>query len=131
MSSHTQGPWGTDDGAEVWPMEGKTSFVTLCRVVGPWSDSTWYGTGVASEGGAAMTRWCHCRSQWVEELRVGSIARYTHPIHGRLASGTVLAVDDQFVTVDGEVHGLRMRVRVHREDAWLDEEMTRILRRKA
>jgi hypothetical protein len=25
-------------------MEGKTSFVTLARVVGPWSDSQWYGS---------------------------------------------------------------------------------------
>lgn len=44
MSGHTPGPWGTHDGAEVWPMEGKTSFVTLARVVGPWSDSQWYGS---------------------------------------------------------------------------------------
>ncbi len=44
MSSHTPGPWGTQDGAEVWPMEGPTSFVTLARVTGPWCDSQWYGS---------------------------------------------------------------------------------------
>ena len=44
MSNHTPGPWGTEDGAEVWPMEGPTSFVTLARVTGPWSDSQWYGS---------------------------------------------------------------------------------------
>ncbi len=44
MSSHTPGPWGTEDGAEVWPMEGPTSFVTLARVTGPWCDSQWYGS---------------------------------------------------------------------------------------
>lgn len=77
-----------------------------------------------------MTLWCHYRKQWVEELSVGSIARYKHPIGGRIVSGHVLAIDDQFVTVDGEVHGLRMRIRVRRDDAWHDEEMTRILKRK-
>lgn len=66
-----------------------------------------------------------------ERLTVGSIARYRHPISGRLASGRVLAADDRFLTVDGEVHGLRMRVRVRCDDAWLDEEMARVLGRKA
>lgn len=44
MTTHTPGPWGTDDGAEVWPMQGDTSFVTLARVTGPWDNSQWYGS---------------------------------------------------------------------------------------
>jgi hypothetical protein len=77
MSNHTPGPWGTDDGAEVWPMEGPTSFVTLARVTGPWSDSQWYGS--VEEGRAngrliaaapelldALKDCCHRLRQWIE-----------------------------------------------------------------
>jgi len=42
MTHHTPGPWRTEDGAEVWPMEGPTSFCTLARIEGPWSGSDWY-----------------------------------------------------------------------------------------
>jgi hypothetical protein len=66
MSNYTPGPWGTDDGAEVWPMEGKTSFVTLCRVVGPWSDSQWYGS---VEEGRANGRLIAAAPELLERLK--------------------------------------------------------------
>ena len=42
-SKHTPGPWGcSPDGAEIYPTAGKKSGVELCRVVGPWNESSWY-----------------------------------------------------------------------------------------
>ena len=66
MSNHTPGPWGTDDGAEVWPMDGPTSFVTLARVVGPWSDSQWYGS---VEEGRANGRLIAAAPELLDALR--------------------------------------------------------------
>lgn len=42
MSNHTQGPWETIDGAEVYPTSGQTSYCPLARIVGPWSESAIY-----------------------------------------------------------------------------------------
>ena len=66
MSSHTPGPWGTADGAEVWPIEGRTSFVTLARVTGPWSDSQWYGS---VEEGRANGRLIAAAPELLDELK--------------------------------------------------------------
>lgn len=65
-------------------------------------------------------------------IHVGDIVRYFHPTdrHRRVATGDVIAVDDQFVTVDGEVNGMRMGIRVRLDRVWLDEQMMRILKRK-
>lgn len=48
---HTPGPWGTFDGAEVFPTTGPKSHVELCRVVGPWDGSTWYDSIEAKANG--------------------------------------------------------------------------------
>lgn len=65
-------------------------------------------------------------------IRVGDIVRYVHPVEnrgGRLCCGRVLAVDQQFVTVEGQCVGITMSIRVRLDKVTPDEEMTKVLRR--
>ena len=51
QTEHTSEPWETIDGAEIWPTTGDNAQIELCRVVGPWEDSTYYGKREAAANG--------------------------------------------------------------------------------
>ena len=61
-------------------------------------------------------------------IKVGDIVRYERAGETRRGCGRVLGVDDQWITVDGESHGVRMRVRVKHGKAWLDEKLMEVMK---